>query len=392
MHVLIAPDSFGGTLSAPVAASAIAEGWAASRPGDDLALLPLSDGGEGLLDVALAAAGRDAGAAGRRVDPGEGGGSPGPAWRRIETEVVGPLGLPVEAAFLLDGATALVESAAACGLALVPADHRDPLRTTTWGVGQLLEAARAAGAAELLVGLGGSATADGGMGALAALGFRPQTGDGSGLKIGGGELERLERVSPAWVDGGWEHVRVRALADVTTTLFEAPGEFGPQKGADSAAVARLESGLRRWDEVARRDLVVGDLAVRPMTGAAGGLGYGLAAGLGAALEPGGRAVAELVRLDEALASAAVVVTGEGALDRSSLRGKVVGTVATAARRVGVPVVAVVGRGDTPKLDDVERSAPDGPGEDPSGEVAAAARRLAARWRPPTVTPVAGSTR
>lgn len=359
MQVLIAPDSFGGTLTAADAAGALAEGWSQARPGDDLRLLPLADGGEGLLDV-LAHRG---------------------AWVRVDAEVVGPLGLPVAAALLLDGATAVIESAQACGLALVDEGRRDPELTTTWGVGDLLEVARAGGAREVLVGLGGSATVDGGVGALTALGFRPRVADGSGLKIGGGELARLAAVDATWVHESWSRIRVRTLADVATPLLDAPSVFGPQKGASPAAVQRLEKGLRTWDEVARRDLDAGDLADRPMTGAAGGLGYGLAAGLGASIEPGGAAVADLLGLDDALGSVDLVVTGEGALDATSFEGKVVGTVTERARRRGLPVVAVVGRGADDRLDDVEEAAPRGPGDDPAADLRAAARRLASRPGP-----------
>ncbi|MFO7595622.1 MAG: glycerate kinase, partial [Desulfocurvibacter africanus] len=174
MRVVIAPDGFGGTLGPRDAAAAIARGWLRVRPHDEVVLAPLSDGGEGLLDVLA---------------------GPDDTW--VTTEVVGPLGLPVDAAFLLrrDG-TAVIESARACGLALVPPSRRSPLETTTFGVGELLLAARDAGASRVLLGLGGSATVDGGAGALTGLGYRLRVADGSGLKIGGRDLGRIDRVEP----------------------------------------------------------------------------------------------------------------------------------------------------------------------------------------------------
>lgn len=362
MRVLVAPDSFGGTLTPREAAGAIARGWGRARPDDELDLLPLSDGGEGLLEVL--------------ERPGE---------VRRTLEVVGPLGTPVEATFLLgpDG-RAVVESAAAAGLALVEPARRDPLVTTSWGVGQLIAAALAAGPRHLLVGLGGSATVDGGAGALSALGLRLRVEDGSGLKIGGGELGRVARIergsAPTAVD-----VTIELLADVTTPLTEAAARFGPQKGADPAAVSILTEGLARWAAVVARDLPGGPEATAPGTGAAGGLGHGLAAALGAPLVPGAARVAELVGLDAALAAADVVVTGEGRLDATSAEGKVLGHVVARARASGRPVVAVVGslgtRLDGPhpgRLDDLEVSAPDGPGQGPIEEVEAAAERLARR--------------
>ncbi|MFP4149774.1 MAG: glycerate kinase, partial [Nitriliruptoraceae bacterium] len=279
MRVLIAPDGFKGSLDPGAAATAIAEGWRAARPSDELALLPLADGGDGLARV-LARAGD----------------------RWSEHEVVGPLGRPVTARLLerTDGLV-VIESAQACGLHLVPESRRDPLVTTTYGVGQLLLAAVATGAEHVLVGLGGSATVDAGLGALTAIGFRPRMADGSGLKIGGGELLGLDRIERGWAPD-LKGIRIEVLTDVTTPLAEAAQVFGPQKGADAAAVEVLAEGLVRAAEVLERDLGGGE-RVREVagTGAAGGLGFGLALGLGAALVPGAARVADLVGLASALA-------------------------------------------------------------------------------------------
>jgi glycerate 2-kinase len=358
MRVVIAPDGFGGTLAADEAAAAIAEGWRRARPDDAVRCVPMSDGGEGLLAVLAR-----------------------PEDRRHHLEVAGPQGHPVDAAWLErpDG-TAIVESASACGLALVPPDRRDPLLATTWGVGQLLDAARLAGARRILVGLGGSATVDGGTGALLGLGFRLTVADGSGLRIGGDDLYRVAGVARGWA-ADWDVIEVELLADVTTPLLDAPARFGPQKGAGPAQVEALTAALRTWADVVARDLTPGrDLRDEAGTGAAGGLGFALAAAIGARFRPGSAVVADLVGLPAAIADADLVVTGEGRLDATTSEGKVVAHVAARARDAGLPVVAVVGRvgSSPPSLDDVEAAAPEGPGPDPAGEVAAAAARLAAR--------------
>lgn len=358
MRVLVTPDSFGGTLSAPDAAAAIAAGWRAARPDDEVVELPLSDGGEGLLDVL--------------------GGLPGAV--RHEREVVDPRGLARVASWLVlaDG-TAVVETAQACGLAHLAEDRRDPRLTTTWGAGQLLDEARRAGAHRMLVGLGGSATVDGGAGALSGLGHALTVEDGSGLKIGGEDLPRVRGAARTWV-GDWDGIEVLLLADVRTVLADAPARFGPQKGADEATVAHLEQGLTALREVCERDLgALSSLATLPGSGAAGGLGYGLAAALpGGVLTPGAEAVADLVGLGAALRRADLVVTGEGRLDASSGRGKVPGLVAA---RAGVPVLAVVGevaeRGAVP-LADVEAAGTQGGAR---AAVTAAATRLAGRTSP-----------
>ncbi|MCA1782065.1 MAG: glycerate kinase [Intrasporangiaceae bacterium] len=358
MKVVIAPDGFGGTLSASEAAAAIAEGWRRERPDDELVEIPLSDGGEGLLEVVA------------QDDD-----------RWMTTEVAGPLGRPVDAPWLLrDGHTAIIESARACGLALVPEELRTPLRTTTYGVGQLVEAARSAGATRILVGLGGSATVDGGAGALSGLGFRLTVDDGSGLKIGADDLHRVVAAEPGW-GPDFDGIDVRLLSDVTTTLDRSAEVFGPQKGATPEQVDELTHALLHWADVAERDLAGGTRhRDTPGSGAAGGLGFALACGLGARYEPGAERIATLAGFDEAVSIADVVITGEGRLDQTSLAGKVIGVVRERCRSVGRPLLGVVGQvGEGgPILDDLEVAAPDGPGPDPAHEVSAAAQRLAGR--------------
>ncbi|MFN2555737.1 MAG: glycerate kinase [Nitriliruptorales bacterium] len=359
MKVVVAPDSFGGTLSAVEAAEAIATGWSQARAGDEIVVLPLADGGEGTLEVVA-----------------------GDRYERRTVEVADPLGRPRQATWLRrsDG-TAIVESAEACGLKLLEPAERNPLRTTTYGVGQLLEAARRSGCHRVAVGLGGSSTVDGGAGAAVALGVRVLGASGSGVKIGGGDLVSVARVVPQWLDPDWGDVEVVLWSDVETRLADAAATFAPQKGATPEAVERLAAGLARWADVVERDLG-GSWRQLPGSGAAGGLGFGLAAVLAARLVPGAQAVAELVGLRDALDAADLLVTGEGRLDATSLEGKVVGTVLQSAAEAEVRVVAVVGEHaeKVEGLADLEAASADGPGRNPAAEVAAAAERLAGRIR------------
>lgn len=331
MRVLVAPDGFTGTLSAPEAARALADGWLSARPGDEVDLCPLSDGGPGFLDVLEAAA---------------------PASRRVEVPTTGPLGDSVTAPVLLlestGTTTAAVESALACGTALLPpgpAAERDALAATTAGVGLLLAAARAAGAQRVLVGLGGSATTDGGAGALAALAGAA----GAPLARGGGSLAGVRREHLAWLPdlrASWDGVDLVAATDVDVPLLGPHGAahgFGPQKGASTAEADLLEQALAAWrDAVEGADPAAGGLADRPGAGAAGGLGYGLLV-LGGRREAGALAAARAVGLAQRAAAADVVLTGEGCLDWQSLRGKVVAQAAEVGAAAGVPVVVVAGQ-------------------------------------------------
>jgi glycerate kinase len=320
MRVVIAPDSFKGTLGAADAADALAAGWREVRPDDELLTLPLADGGEGTLE----ALGHDL---------------PDSCWR--SEPVTGPDGRPVEAAWLLlpDG-TAVVEMARAAGLPLLP--HPDPLGATTRGLGELLAAVVAdPGVSRVMLTLGGSATTDGGTGALAALGARFLDADGADLPPGGGALARLDRVDLSGLTppppGG-----VQCLVDVTATLLGplgAAGQFGPQKGASPAQVVELDAALGRL-----ADLLGGDREA-PGAGAAGGTAYGFAVCWGAEFVSGAQAVAVAAGLDDALSGAALVITGEGQFDAQSLRGKVVGDLVDRAARSRVLVTVVAGRVD-----------------------------------------------
>ncbi|HEV7742274.1 MAG TPA: glycerate kinase [Pseudolysinimonas sp.] len=299
LRVVLAPDSFKGSLDAPDVAAAIAEGWRSVRPGDDIRMLPQADGGEGTLAVIASAV--------------EG------AVLRSAGTVTGPDGRAVPGHWLqLPGGTAVIELAQASGLPLMASP--DPLGATTCGLGEVIAAALDAGAKALVIALGGSASTDGGAGALAALGMRLLDGDARPIGFGGAELARIARIDrsslrPAPAGG------VRLLSDVTAPLLGPTGAaavFGPQKGASAADVRTLEDGLARYAA-----LLGGD-STTPGSGAAGGTGYGFLAAWGAGIESGARAIAELTGLTAEAASADVVVSGEGRFDATSSTGKVVG--------------------------------------------------------------------
>jgi len=317
MRVLVAPDSFKGSLPADAAARALAGGWLARRPGDDVRLFPLADGGEGTVDAFAAAL---------------------PAAERRTLTVPGPDGRPVTAAWLVlpDGA-AVLELAQSSGLPLMAAP--DPLGAHTYGLGVLARAALDAGATRLVVGLGGSASTDGGTGALRALGLRLSDTHGRELPLGGAALADLARVDAGELlpapPGG-----VQLLVDVTAPLTGPAGAaavYGPQKGAGPADVALLDGALRRF-----ADLAGGD-PDEPGAGAAGGTAYGLAALWGARIVPGATTIAALVGLADGLAGADVVLTGEGRFDETSLTGKVVGSLLESAEAAAVPVGVAAGQ-------------------------------------------------
>jgi glycerate kinase len=322
VRVLICPDKFAGTISAVDAAAALAAGWRSAAPGDELTQRPLADGGPGFLDVLAAVIGG----------------------RRVPVATVDPLGRPVPGWVLLTGQTAYLESAQTCGLHLLAPAERDPGRTSSFGLGELLAAAVTAGAGEVVVGLGGSATNDAGAGMLAALGATPLDPAGRPLPPGGAALAGVAALAGPPRLGSATLV---AATDVDHPLLGPDGAsatFGPQKGATGPDVALLEAALARFAGVLARDLpgCPADLASRPGGGAAGGLGAAILA-LGGRRESGIGLVRRLTGLDRALAAADLVVTGEGSFDHQSVRGKVVAGVAGAARERGVPCLVVAGR-------------------------------------------------
>ncbi len=328
MTVVFAPDSFKGSIGAAAAASALAAGWADVRPGDRAVLRPMADGGEGTLDAFAAA-------------------SPGAV--RVPVTVTGPDGAPTDAAWLLlpatdeaPGGTGVVELASTSGIELL-GDRRLPWDAHTLGFGQAIAAALDHDVSRLVLGIGSSASTDGGAGMLTALGAvvtdaaaRPVAAGARGLEsVAAADLSRL-RPLPS---GG-----VVVLTDVTNPLLGRAGAaavFGPQKGLDSGGVSRADAGLAHWAEHVWAELMPVDPAT-PGAGAAGGTGFALLA-WGARLVPGAAQVAELIGLREALAAASVVVTGEGSFDGQSAAGKAPAHVAALATDVGVPVALVAGR-------------------------------------------------
>lgn len=268
-QVVVVAEAVDG-IAAGLLAEAFAVAWRAGHPQDVVTTLAVSDGGPGLLDAIA---------------------RPEDTW--LVAEVSGPLGHPVEAALLLrpDG-TAVVESARAAAAGLAPDGVAPVLRATTFGVGELLDAAREAGAHRIAVGVGGVAAVDGGAGALTGLGFRLRVEDGSGLKIGGEDLHRVATVEPGW-SSDWSDHEVVVLTDVARPLAEAADVLPSGVRVDAGDRNRLADALARWAEVAGRDLAAAPLALRPGAGAGGGLAFGLAAGLGGALRPAVDTVWEL---------------------------------------------------------------------------------------------------
>jgi glycerate kinase len=334
-RIVIAPDSFKGTLSARDAARALAAGWQAERPDDELLLVPQADGGEGTLD-AIAQAVPDA------------------QWR--STRVAGPTGEPHDARWLLlPEQHAVIELAECCGITLLPkgddgAPALAPLTASSRGVGEAVVSALETGAQRITLALGGSASTDGGLGALSALGLRLLDAESRALPDGGGALERLAALNPVLLraapPGG-----MTLLTDTTAGLVGPRGAaavFGPQKGASAEQVERLESGLARAAAIAG-----GDEHLRPGSGAAGGTAWGFARYWGASIRSGAEAIAALTGLDAALEGADLVITGEGRFDATSRAGKVVGGVVERASVTGVPVAIVAGQADVESARDAE---------------------------------------
>lgn len=319
--ILVAPTSFKGTIGAAAAAAAMAVALREALPGEEIRQMPLSDGGPGLLDAL------------RTVRDGS----------VEEIKVTGPFGAPVRARVLRMGADVVVESADACGLHLAQSARLDPLVASTTGVGELLLAAAGGAPGRIVVGLGGSATVDGGAGMARALGWRLSDDAGQALPPGGGTLVDLARIAPP--SAPTRLPPVVALADVRSPLLGEAGAaavFGPQKGADAEAVLRLERGLGRLAARIRADLGL-EVARLPGAGAAGGLGAGLVAFAGAELVPGAEWLLSTVGFDDMVARASLVITGEGRYDAQSTMGKVTGVVVERAARRDVPVLLLVGR-------------------------------------------------
>ncbi|HEY1455891.1 MAG TPA: glycerate kinase [Candidatus Dormibacteraeota bacterium] len=321
MKVLVAPNAFKGTLTAPEAAAAIAGGVREAFPDAEVVEVPVADGGDGTVEAIVSA-----------------------NHGRLITETVeGPLGDPVTATYgQFGGSGVVLELASASGLTLVPPSRRDPRRTSTYGFGQLLQAARRTGAVRFLAGIGGSATNDGGGGMAQALGYRLLDSAGGDLPRGGAALAGLERIDASAYEP-WP-IEIEVACDVTNPLTGPNGAsavYGPQKGAGPAAVRELDAALARLAAVIERDLGkrVADLAG---AGAAGGAGAGLVAFLGARLVPGAPLIVTAAGFDLKLEGADLVITGEGRVDGQTAFGKAPGEVAKRARKAGVPVLFLAG--------------------------------------------------
>ena len=327
MRILVAPDKFRGTLTARQAAEGFATGWRRRRPGDDLDVVPMADGGEGTMEALIEAL----------------------SGRLERATVSGPLGDPVDATFGLastpDGVLGVVEMARASGLALLGVTRRDPLRASTRGTGELIALAIEAGAGRLVVCIGGSATNDGGAGMASALGARFLDDTGTAIADGGAALGALARIDLSSLHTGLARSSVTGACDVDNPLTGPSGAsevYGPQKGASRDDVVVLDRALGHLAAVVARDLGV-SLRDEPGAGAAGGLGFGLMAFCGANLRPGVQVVMEAVGLAARIAAADLVITGEGSLDEQSLHGKVPAGVLEACEFAGVPAAIVCGR-------------------------------------------------
>lgn len=324
VKIVIAPDSFKGSLSAPRVAEALAQGIRHVWPDAAIECVPLADGGEGTVEALVRATGGQV----------------------IDVSVTGPLGYPVEAFFgiLGDGETAVIEMAAASGLPLVPPEERDPTKTTTRGTGELIRYALDAGCRRMIIGIGGSATNDGGVGMAQALGASFRDERGEELGPGGLALADLATIDLARLDSRIQDVEIVVACDVDNPLYGPRGAsavYGPQKGATPEMVEQLDRALRRLAEVIQRELGL-DVQQIPGSGAAGGLGAGLVAFLGARLVSGIDIVLDAVNFQERIRGADVIVTAEGGVDRQTAFGKAPSGVLRAARSLGIPVVVVGG--------------------------------------------------
>ncbi|KXS41160.1 MAG: glycerate kinase [Candidatus Frackibacter sp. T328-2] len=324
MRLLIAPDSFKGSLTALEVAESLGRGLQRADTEFEIEKLPMADGGEGTVRSL--------------VDATDG--------ELISKEVTGPLGDRVEAFFgiLGDGNTAVIEMAAASGLPLVPEGKRNPAKTTTYGTGELIKAALDEGCAKLIIGIGGSATNDCGVGMAQALGGKFLDKNGKDVGFGGGELEAIQKIDLNGLDSRIEEVEIQVACDVDNPLYGKNGAayiYGPQKGATPEVVKELDEGLKSIAQVIKDDLNK-DVNSIPGVGAAGGLGAGLTAFLGADLKPGIDIVIETSKIEDKIREVDIVITGEGMIDSQTIFGKTPIGVARVAKKYDLPVIGVAG--------------------------------------------------
>lgn len=324
MKFVFASDSFKGTLSSAEIGAMLCESARAAFPGCDCRSVTMADGGEGSVAAVLSAAGG----------------------RTVPVRAHDPLGGAVDAFYgVTDGGCAVIETAAASGLTLIDEARRDILAASSYGTGELIAHALDAGYADITLALGGSATNDGGAGAMAALGARFLDADGRTLAPNGASLRRIASIDLSHMHPRLTHARFTAMCDVNSPLTGPLGAtitYGPQKGASTPALlGELEAGMENYARVLRRAFPGRDVEF-PGAGAAGGLGAACALFLGAALKPGAEAVLDLTGFDTLLRGADLAVTGEGRADAQSVRGKAVAAVAARCKKAGVPLIALVG--------------------------------------------------
>jgi glycerate kinase len=322
MRVVVAPDKFKGSLSAPQVAAHLATGLARAVPGAEIVQVPVADGGEGTLDAAVSA-----------------------GFRRVPVRAEGPTGEPVETAYAERDGVAVVELADVSGLRRLPGGRSAARTASSFGTGQVLRAALDAGCRRLVLGIGGSACTDGGAGMVQALGAQLRDAGGRGIGRGGAALAAIGSLDLVDLHPALRTAEVVVASDVDNPLLGPRGAaavYGPQKGASPADVAELDAALTRWAQVVCAATGV-EAAGHPGAGAAGGVGFAALAVLGATLQPGIDLVLDLVGFPGTLPGTGLVVTGEGSLDEQTLHGKAPVGVAAVARSAGVPVVAVAGR-------------------------------------------------
>ena len=320
--MVLAPDKFKGSLTAAEVAAAVAAGMLDVLPDLETIMLPVADGGDGTVAAALSA-----------------------GFDEVIVDALGPTGEQVRASYAMDGDKAVIELAAVVGLGMLPDGRLDPLGSSTYGLGLVIADAIRRGAAQIVLGLGGSASTDGGAGMVQALGARLLNAHGHDLPPGGGQLVHLEQLEIAPLRDILGTVTTIVASDVENPLLGPHGAaavFGPQKGATPQQVDELDRGLRHWSKLVSEATGRED-AGRAGAGAAGGTGFAALALLDAGIKPGIELILDLIDFDRRIAGADLVVTGEGSLDAQSLAGKAPVGVARAAGGAGIPVVAVAGR-------------------------------------------------
>lgn len=322
MKIVVAPDSFKGSLTAVEVSDAIEQGVREIFPEAEIVKIPMADGGDGTVQCLVNATGGEI----------------------LREKVTGPLGDEVWASYgiLGDKKTAVIEMAEASGLTLVPENKRNPLITTTYGTGQLIKFALDQGCRKMIIGIGGSATNDGGAGMVQALGVKLLDKDGEEVGFGGGELKKIFRVDTKRLNKRLSETKVLIASDVSNPLCGPKGAswiYGPQKGATPEIIEKLDKSLAHFAEIIKRDLNK-DIKDIPGAGAAGGLGASLMAFLDAELKPGIDIVIEIVKLEQAIKDANLVITGEGKIDSQTIYGKAPIGVARIAKKYNIPVIAV----------------------------------------------------